>query len=272
VQRAAHGVFRDFAQRAERCRASKARMQTRASTLFAFVVSIVFVVSAAVPARSRAQERDAPLPEVTVTVRYSPTVEAAAPTGQLRLVEPPMRARLGPNSVHPVSTREADAGGLLALGGVVLGLSLLGLGAVLAEAPTFGESWPEWAIAVTALAAPYSAAGLLTVGIGAGLTAGDDGVAAMVAVGAIEVVLGIVLASAALAIAPGVGEPWSDRSTQARTAEILAIEALSLTAIGLVPVLVAITTEEEDDEPAVELTAAPILGPTTIGVQLGGNF
>lgn len=176
--------------------------------------------------------------------------------------------------MHPVPPRDADGLSGLLTGGLVLGLSLIGLGAVAAEAPTFGETWPDWAVATMALAAPFSAAGLLSLGLGAGLATGDGdgGIAAMVAVGAVEIALGVAMAVAALAIAPGIGAPWGDPSAQARTSEILAIEALSLTAIGLVPVLVAAGEGGPDGDASVELVAAPVLTPTAIGVQLGGRF
>lgn len=226
------------------------------------LLALGFLCLAAAPARAQ----DAAPVTIVVRVERDPMPD---PTPRaLRPLEPPIERN---QRAMGTSRPEDDAPGVLVSGAFTLGLSLVGLGAVIAEAPAFGDGWPDWAALVFALSAPFSALSLFTIGGGAGLAMGVDDLVPFVVTGAVELALGTLLATAALAIAPGVGAPWADAQAQARTSEILGLEALALSGAGVLALVLGSIGDDDSTERS-PVAIAPALSPTRAGVSARLSF
>lgn len=223
-----------------------------------------------------ADEERAPARPDAPSEEGSPSASAprSAP-GTLRLLSPEdVRAlHLGTNVLRPPT---ADPGGdalaLTILSGVLFGASVVGLAAVASELPSFGEEWPEWAAITLGLSLPYAAAGLWGIGAGLGIAAGDDGIGVLAVAGGIELALALVMGAAAIAIAPGVGRDWDDRTTQAHATEMLGLGAMTFGIVGGLGVLLGSSGEPAGESPTHDVAVAPIVTPTTIGVRASGRF
>lgn len=222
---------------------------------------LLLLLAASAPCVARAQS------EVTITVRVDASPGEAA-RSDVASSDGPRLALVEPGDLDREAQDVEDASLGVLVGSLVTGLSLTGLGAVIAETPGFGATMPDWAAATLGLSAPMGALGLLAVGGSLAVMMGADPASAFTAVGIAEVLLGVCTTMLLLAVSPETAAPWGDPFAQQRVTDILAAESLSLLLGGLLGVAVGVAGME----PEHGVDVAPIAGDGVAGMRASGRL
>jgi hypothetical protein len=158
-------------------------------------------------------------------------------TGRLELIEPAQRARTDDGEDVVLS---------LALGSLsLITAGATGLAATLASMPHEpGAPMPDWAPWTIGLSTGVAMIGVMGLGSTFGAIAGADPSATLLTAGGTQLALALLLSMVLIGVAPDVVGPWGDPFAQQVLVDVLAGQAISLAAGGLLSMMLSIASGE----------------------------